>query len=130
MKTTIRERVIKLLASMQGKPVPQSYIHRALNTSKSRISEVLNQLEKEGLITRTNIGRSNIVYVKPGLVETETRVESRILRLGIVYSSEYLFLGYFVKFLQRKYGIHVNVEVYRDGFDTTRAITNGQVDLV
>lgn len=131
MHQSVKERIIRLLKSVQGKPIPQSYVYRAVNASKSRVSEVLSELEKEGLIYRYSIGRSKIIYVNESAL-TEKREEpsstTRTLKLGIVYSSEYLFLGYFVKNLLR-YGINVEVVVFGDGLEATKMLANGGIDL-
>lgn len=128
MDKGLRETILKLLSSMQGKEIPQSYIHRALNASKSRVSEILKELERNGLIERRSIGRSKIIYVKKGIAEKIIKHELKTLRLGIVYSSEYLFLGYFIDEMREK-GYSVHVEVFKDGLDTTRALAEGEIDL-
>ncbi|MEM1606243.1 MAG: hypothetical protein QXW41_08380 [Fervidicoccaceae archaeon] len=42
----LRDRILELLSSFQGERIPQSYIHRALGASKSRVSEILSELER------------------------------------------------------------------------------------
>lgn len=126
----LRERVIELLSGLEGKYIPQSYIHRALGASKSRVSEILRELELEGLIERHSLGRVNIVHVKPGAFKRVIKAtKSRTLRLGLVYSSEYTFLGFLVKSLERK-GVAVDVVVFRDGFYASRQLAEGIIDLV
>jgi len=126
--SSIKRRVLEFLKSYQGLYIPQSHIHRALGVSKSRVSEILRELELEGLITRLTIGRSKVVYVKPGLSEKYVETRRRALRIGVVYSSEYLFLGGLVKRLARR-GFSVDVLVYRDGLRLTRALAEGEVHL-
>jgi len=129
MGLRVRDRIIELISEFEGKYIPQSYIHRSLGVSKSRVSEVLSELEKEGLIQRHSIGRVNIVYVKPGAFKSVAeRRRVNKLKLGIVYSSEYLFLGFFVKNLQ-KLGLNVDVVVFNDGFETTRHLAEGLIDI-
>ncbi|MEM4037261.1 MAG: transcriptional regulator [Desulfurococcaceae archaeon] len=125
----MRERVIELLSEFEGKYIPQSYIHRSLKVSKSRVSEVLRELEKEGLIQRVSVGRVNIVHIMPGAFRGAIeRAKARELKLGIVYSSEYLFLGFFVKGLLRN-NISVDVKVFKDSFEATRQLAEGLVDM-
>lgn len=128
MKSILKNRVLELLKSHQGSHVPQSYIHRALGASKSRVSEILRELEREGLVSRITVGKTKIVYVYPQFSERETELAPRKLKLGIVYSSEYLFLGGFIKKLREK-GIEIEVLVYRDGLETTIALAKGAIDL-
>jgi len=127
--SSIKRRVLEFLRSYQGLHIPQSHIHRALGVSKSRISEILRELEFEGLITRRIIGRSKVVYVKPGIFEKQLEIKQRSLRLGIVYSSEYLFLGGLIKRLVKR-GFSVEVVVYRDGLRATRALAEGELHAV
>ncbi len=128
MPGSLRERVWELLSGYQGSRVPQSFIHRALGASKSRVSEILAELERQGLIAREVVGRSKVVYVYPGFSERAREPAGRVLRLGLVYSSEYLFLGGFVKRLESR-GVRVEVVVFRDGLRATRALAEGAVDM-
>lgn len=128
MKSSVKERLLEILKSFEGDYIPQSYLHRVVKASKSRISEVLRELEREGLILRTTVGRSKIIYVHPGFSEHQPSLIRKQLKLGIVYSSEYLFLGYFVKELSR-HNIRVNVVVTKDGLSTTKAVAEGVLDL-
>ena len=127
MRSSLRDRVIELLKQYQGSYVPQSYIHRSLSASKSRVSEILSELEREGLIHRVSVGRSKIIYIHPGLSEKIPEKKERIIRLGIVYSSEYLFLKEFADKL-REEGLGLEVVVFRDGLVATRALAEGFVD--
>lgn len=128
MKSSVRERVVDVLKRFAGSSIPQSYLYRAVDASKSRVSEVLRELEKEGLITRVTVGRSNIVYVREDITEHRSVLDKKHLRLAMVYSSEYLFLGYFAKRLSG-FGIKLEVVVTRDGLAATKAVAEGTVDL-
>ncbi|MEM1628541.1 MAG: MarR family transcriptional regulator [Desulfurococcaceae archaeon] len=124
----LRDRILELLSSFQGERIPQSYIHRALGASKSRVSEILSELERDGLIKRYKIGRTSFIHVYKGIKERENIIGPRTLRIGIVYSSEYLFLG----FLSKKFrdnGLDPRVIVYDDGLDVIKAIAHGEIDL-
>jgi len=126
--SSVKWRVLELLKNYQGSYIPQSHIHRALRASKSRVSEILCELESEGLITRVIIGKSKIIYVNPGIFEKYVETQHRVLKIGIVYSSEYLFIGGLVKRL-RKRGFNVEILVYRDGLRAARALAEGAVHI-
>jgi predicted transcriptional regulator len=128
LKSALKERVVKLLSQYQGSYIPQSHIHKAVGGSKSSVSEILAELEREGLIARVVVGRNKLVYVYPGLQERVVEQAQRALKLGIVYSSEYLFLGGFVKALERR-GWRVDVVVFREGLKATKAVAEGLVDM-
>jgi len=125
----LRERILDLLSRMQGRDIPQSHLYRALNASKSRVSEILKELEENGLIERRSIGRSKIIRVKKGIIHRRTSDEQRVPRIGIVYSSEYLFLGYFIDKAAEK-GYIVKPVVFKDGLEATRSLAEGELELV
>jgi len=127
-RSELRRRVVELLSAFQGSSIPQSHIHRSIDASKSRISEILAELEKEGLIRRNRIGRSNIVQVLPGIREREERALKKNLKLGIVFSSEYLFLGHFLKKM-REASYNVEVAVYRNSVEAVDDLVHGKIDL-
>ena len=126
--SSLKERILGLLKSYKGSWIPQSHIHRALGVSKSRVSEILAELEKEGLVARRVVGRSKIVYVYPDVGEREVEAVGRLIRVGIVYSSEYLFMSTFAKGLEAS-GYRVEVRVFNDGIKATRALAEGLVDI-
>lgn len=128
MSQNVKERIIKLLHNYQGQFIPQSFIHRVIGVSKSRVSEVLSELEREGLISRSKVGNVKIVYVNQGLSAEHPERSIKQLKLGVTYSSEYLFLGGFVKKMKQK-GINVEVVIFKDGLEATRSLANGSVDL-
>jgi len=80
------------------------------------------------LINRVVIGRNKLIYILPGVVEKNIDFNEKILRLGVVYSSEYLFLQSLVKKLERK-GFRIEITPFRDGLKLTRALGEGRVDI-
>ncbi|MGB9830796.1 MAG: DUF7343 domain-containing protein [Fervidicoccus fontis] len=127
-KGELKEKILELLANFQGESIPQSYIHRSISASKSRVSEILYELEREGLIKRKQIGRSKFIYAYTGIKEKAHEKDEMRMTIGIVYSSEYLFLGYFLKKMnemKRK----VNVKVFSDGLEALDALVHGRIDL-
>jgi predicted transcriptional regulator len=122
----VYSEVLKLL-SQYPDGVPQSLLYRVLPFSKPYISIVLSKLEKQGIIYRTRIGNTYIVKpVKP----VQRSFESRVLSLGIVWSSEYLFLGHFVKRLRDDAQLELEVKVYPSAVKATMALLIGDVDVV
>lgn len=124
----LRDKLIGLLSEIEGREVPQSYLHRALGASKSRISEILSELEREGLLERRAIGRSKLVYVREGAFRRAQKAGARAIKVGVVYSSEYVFLGYFREKL-RELGLELEIKVYGDGLEVVDALGRGLIDL-
>ncbi len=102
----------------------QSEIARATGFSKSRVSEVLLDLEREGLIRRAR--RGNVVLVFPST--PVPRGEERRLRLGVIKACEYVFIAPFRKALKEK-GYSLEVSVYSDGLAALWSLVTGEVDL-
>lgn len=124
-RSSIRDSILKLLEE-HSEGVFQSVIPLALGISRSRVSEILNELEDQGIIVRIRIGNRYLIK----LSKEETLVkEYRILRLGLVWSSEYPFITPFTKYLEKYLGIRINIRVYSNALQTTWALVSGDIDL-
>ncbi len=123
----LREKILELL-HRYPKGLRQADIARILSASRSRVSEVVSELEKAGLVVRVREG--SIVLVK--LASTVSKSEpssSRRLKLGIIWSSEYPFVTPFAKNLRDKLGVELEVVVYTNGLDATWDLVTGRIDL-
>ncbi|AWR97695.1 MarR family transcriptional regulator [Acidianus sulfidivorans JP7] len=110
----------KILSILRQKgSLPQSELVKISGISKSRISEVLSQLEKEGIIKRRTIAGKNLIV---------SLNEKRFLRLGIITAAEYPFIMPFVKKLKEK-NIDVEIKIYNNGLDVTKDLALGKIDL-
>jgi len=123
----VKDLVLRLL-SQHPEGVLQSSIHRAIGTSKSRVSEVLRELEAAGVISRVKLGNQ---YLVKALKPYEGRgVEGRVVKLGVVWSSEYPFIAPFAKELRDRFNYVLDVTVYPNALRATWALVRGEVDLV
>jgi len=123
-----RSRVIQRLLDILSKNpggIQQSQLPNLLNISRSYLSIILRDLERQGLIQRIKIGTTYIV--KP--LQIHHRSSDRVLRMGIVWSSEYLFLGYFVKMVKDSMDIDVEVSVYPNAIQTIAEMIKGNIDM-
>ncbi len=125
MELTIKEKILKLLSNYP-EGILQSNIYRALNVSKSRVSEVLKDLEYSGLVVRVRVGNQ---YVVKSRVHVGSVLRGRVVRLGIVWSSEYPFITPFIKLLKDRLGFEVSVTVYTNAITATSALVRNEVDL-
>ena len=115
MEKGVRERILEVLS--QKRQVPQSELWRIAGVSKSRASEVLKELENEGLISKRRLlGRNVVVKL------------TNQLRIGIIRAAEYPFVIPFMRRLNAN-GYKTDLLVYDNGIEATRALVNGQVDL-
>ena len=127
MRSRAKELILKLLHE-HPEGILQSYIHKALGISKSRVSEVLKELERSGVIVRVKIGNQYLVKISRS-VHIRERFR-KVLRLGIVWSSEYPFITLFAKYLNKHLGYSLNIIVYSNALRATWALVNGELDLV
>ena len=124
---TTEEIFKKILDILSRNPdgVPQPYIHRSLGLSKAYISILLRNMEKQGIVYRVKVGNTYVVKLTKRVTPTHNN-----LRLGIVWSSEYLFLGHFAKLLRDSLNINLTVSVYPSAIQATSAIIRGEVNGV
>lgn len=121
-------RILEVI-SRYPEGVPQSYLAKALGVSKSYLSFLLRTLEKQGVIYRTRVG--NLFIVRKAVNQgAMIGPRDRVFRLGIVWSSEYLFLGYFVKMLRGRENIEINISIYPNAIQTVLALIRGEVDAI
>jgi len=122
----LRERILELL-KQYPKGLRQIDIARALGASRSRVSEVVKELEKAGLIVKFKESGSHLIRLS---TTTEYKVFKKTLKLGIIWSSEYPFITPFTKFLKRRMEIDLDIVVYENGLDATWDLVSGNIDLV
>ncbi|HIP57668.1 MAG TPA: MarR family transcriptional regulator [Ignisphaera aggregans] len=123
----LKLRILRILKESRN-GVTQSVLARALGVSKSYLSTVIRELEKQGIVYRVRLGNSYIVKLSQQPLPREER--PRRLSLGIVWSSEYLFLASFAKMLRDRMGIELQVRVYPSALQATLALVEGEVDAV
>ncbi len=119
MNKRIKDMIIDVISSG---PAMQGDIVRALGISRSRASEVISELEREGVVRRQRIGRGyRVSYVAGGKVSDK-------VRLGIIRASEY---GYVAELYRRARwaGHELQVEVYESATDVLRDLVSGRIDF-
>lgn len=128
MKKSTVEKILELLKN-HPEGLRQADIARLLNLSRSYVSEVVKKLCRKGVVKKIVVnGVTRIVYRGGGL-DTGTSSRSRLLKLGIVWSSEYPFITLFAKKMRDK-GYAVDVIVYPSAVDATLDAVTGSIDLV
>ncbi|MEM4032465.1 MAG: hypothetical protein QW501_03060 [Zestosphaera sp.] len=123
----VREKVLEALRARAGELVPQSYLHKSLRTSRSRVSEVLSELEREGLVTRVRVGSQYLVKLLDFSGEPVGRLKT--LHVGIVWSSEYPFLSLFAKKVKEKLNAVIKISVFASSVQATKALVLGDLEL-
>ncbi|NON62829.1 MarR family transcriptional regulator [Acidianus sp. RZ1] len=106
--------IIKLYGQL-----PQTDLVRLSGISKSRTSEILTELEKNGIIIRKKLAGKNLMV---------SFNDNKFLRIGIIRAAEYPFIMPFIKNLEQR-GFYVQVRIYDNGIDVTRDISLGKIDM-
>lgn len=104
--------------------MPQSHLSRALGLSRSYVSLVIRELERLGLVQRIKMGNTFIVKLAS---PSSPSLTSKVLPLGLIWSSEYGFLGHFAKRLREALDLEVQVRVYPNALHATMALVRGEV---
>ncbi|MEM2056346.1 MAG: helix-turn-helix domain-containing protein [Thermoplasmatales archaeon] len=112
----MRDKVIELLFSGEK---TQREITSLLRASRSRVSELLNQLEKRGFVSRKRVGGRTVVVS----LNTE-----RTLRVGILKSSEYFHVLAAARSLEKEF--LVRIKVYDNSLEALKSLLVGEEDLV
>ncbi|QGA67680.1 MarR family transcriptional regulator [Sulfolobus sp. E11-6] len=112
-----KDKVISILKEKGS--LPQSELGKLSGLSKSRLSEVLSELEKEGIIKRRKVLGKNLDV---------SLSQDRFLRLGIIRAAEYPFIIPFIKNLENR-GYNVTVKIYENGIDLTKDLVEAKLDL-
>ncbi|BBD72535.1 MarR family transcriptional regulator [Sulfodiicoccus acidiphilus] len=110
-----RDRLLDVLSKLID--VRQTDLPRLAGLSKSRVSEVLKELEKEGRVVRAK-GPGNTRRVRL----------AKVLRIGIIRAAEYPFVLPFIKILKEK-GLLADLRFYRNGVELTLDLALGKLEV-
>ena len=112
----LRDRVLDLLFK---EDITQKELTSRLNSSRSRISEVLRKLEAQHIITRKKVSQRTV------LVSIN---HSRTLRVGILRSSEYFHIVSTLEHLGKR--IPFRLTVYDNSLEALKELMTGAEDMV
>lgn len=123
----LRERILTLLRN-HPRGLRQVDIARALNASRSRVSEIVRELESRGLVERIiEEGVTKITLARSS--NNRKNRKTKTIKLGIIWSSEYPFITPFAKKLREKLSYELEVIVYSNGLEATWDLVSGKIDL-
>ncbi|BFI74063.1 MarR family transcriptional regulator [Sulfurisphaera ohwakuensis] len=111
-----KSRIIEILKKFGE--LPQSELVRISGLSKSRLSEILSELEKQGLIERKKSLGKNL----------SVKLSNKFIKIGIIRAAEYPFIIPFVKALKEK-GFFVDILIYDNGLSLTKDLVEGKINI-
>ncbi len=120
MRKDIEEKILKLLEN--GETL-QSSIYKALSVSKSRVSEVLKDLEERNVIKRHKIGKNYLISLS-----SYVKVNEKSLTIGIIRSSEYGYIIPLKKILKER-SVKLKIKVYDSGISIMKDLVMGRLDF-
>lgn len=112
----LRDEVLDLLFEEE---LTQKELTSKLNSSRSRISEVLSRLEKQGFIVRRKVSQRTVVV---------SLNHSRTLRVGILRSTEYVHVVSTLHELEKK--IPFRLKVYDNSLEALKELMTGKEDII
>ncbi len=109
----LEDRILRLLEERKFDGILQAELPELLNASKSRISEVLTNLELEGIVVRKKEAGKNLKVWLKEYSEGSTKVGilKAVEYAKLVSSGEYSFI------------------IYRNAIDLTRDLALGKIDI-
>jgi predicted transcriptional regulator len=124
-KESLREKILKLIVSAGYKGITQRELVGITGVSKGYLSDLIDEFEKKGLVIRYK-GPGRTVVVKH--VRYTHPVTGKLIRIGLVKSSEYVFMPIMIKKLKED-GYNIEIIFYENVFDLTRSLSRGDVHM-
>jgi len=113
---TVKEKILDLL--YDGK-ITQRELCSRIGLSRSRVSEILGEMERENLITRERISDRTVIV---------SLNEENLLRIGILRSSEYAPVVLALENIPKN--ILWNIKVYDNSLEALKDLITGRLDMV
>ena len=120
-----KDVIINILREVGEEGITQAELVKLTSLSRSRVSEILRQLEREGRVIRIrHAGKTYIV--KLSCYTHKNKIKT--LKLGILRALEYPFIIPFMKKLRER-GFRVQLYVYDNAIPATHELSRGSLDL-
>ncbi len=130
----VEKALLDILKENNGEAY-QSELVRRSGFSRSRVSEVLTEMKRNGLVSKIplGIGKNFAVSLcsdteERGTRRTHEKTRKRI-RLGFTRAAEYPFVLPFRKILKDRFDLDLDLRIYENGIDVTRDLSLLRLDL-
>jgi len=134
----VEQALLDILSERTGGEAYQSELVRISGFSRSRVSEVLSKMQRNGLVSRypLGIGKNFNVMLNADLKvrshhsnRARRKDKTKTLRLGFIRAAEYPFVIPFRKLLRDKFDLKLEFRVYGNGIDVIRDLSLLRLDL-
>ncbi|MEM0174313.1 MAG: MarR family transcriptional regulator [Sulfolobaceae archaeon] len=112
-----RDKILSILREYNE--IYQSELVKISGLSKSRVSEVLSELEKKGLIKKVKVMGRHYKIIP---------INNKIIKIGIIRAAEYPFIVPLYKRLLYK-NYNPKIIIFDDGLELTKALALGEIDI-
>ncbi|WP_188680720.1 hypothetical protein [Thermogymnomonas acidicola] len=126
MQQDPRKAILLMLRQAEERGIDQSELQGRTGYSKSRLSEILTSLEREGRIVRqTTGGKKKRVWLKG----FEPNAEKPIIRVGYLRSSEYIPILSAIWEVARDTGTAFSMRVYDSPIEISMDVSRGALEM-
>ena len=125
-KLSLEERILKLITKSGKQGILQTHLVSTLGYSRSYISETLKKMENNGIIKRE---RENPFQLRIYLSDSEKK-NNRHFTVGLLVSSEYIFVIAALRKIARKYGITVRFKLYKNTTRLNEDAIAGKIQVI
>jgi predicted transcriptional regulator len=133
----VEQALLEILKENGGKEYQAALVSKS-GFSRSRVSEVLSKMEKEGLVSRSPLGIGKNVNVmlnfkgewsKDSRSGGSRRKIKRWIRLGFTNAAEYPYVVEFKKLLKDRLDLNADLRIYANGIEVMRDLSLFRLDL-
>lgn len=126
----VEQALLDILKENKGEAYQSELVTRS-GFSRSRVSEVLSELEKNGTLSRfpLGIGKNYNVVLHTSLNRSNRTKAGKTIRLGFTRAAEYPFIIPFKKLLKDRLDLDLDLRIYKNGIDVTRDLSHFRLDL-
>src|SRR5579883_2325880 len=133
----VEQALLEILKENGGKEYQAALVSKS-GFSRSRVSEVLSKMEKEGLVSRSPLGIGKNVNVmlnfkgewsKDSRSGGSRRKIKRWIRLGFTNAAEYPYVVEFKRLLKDRLDLNADLRIYANGIEVMRDLSLFRLDL-
>ncbi|MEM0043910.1 MAG: MarR family transcriptional regulator [Sulfolobales archaeon] len=124
-RSSIKDKILRIIEEAGPRGVSQREIVYITGSSKGYVSDVIDELERRGLVIRYR-GPGRIVFVRHA--KYVHPLTGRRIRIGFVRASEYIFMPDMIEGL-KDLGFTTEVVLFDNVFDVARSISRGEIHM-
>ena len=125
-KYSLEKKIIKLVSSQKDRGILQSKIVSDLGYSRSYVSETLKSMVERGIVKRELVNPFQYRIYMP----ESTKSKNLHFTVGLLKSSEYIFVMAAIRKAARKVGVNARFKVYKNTTKLNSDATAGKIQVM